>query len=121
MKVCKRMCNECPFANDSAPGWLGPSTVADTLDTQNFELPFSCHKTRDDDTGYPEIAKGLYPVCRGWLLSATKSCKQFGRNPYYGEALAQLQQENPLTEQDRDRVMDQREFRAHHQKENWRL
>lgn len=110
--MCKKICGECPFKKDSLPGWLGPHDVDDIMNMQQFEQPFSCHRTRDDKTTIESIISGDYPVCRGFVASASASCKLFGQNPEYGSKLRQLQKE--ITDEDKSLVLTRQNFRDYH-------
>lgn len=45
-------CRECPWANDSAPGWLGPYTAAEWLTLAHSDQPIACHKTIEEDESW---------------------------------------------------------------------
>lgn len=91
MKVCSRVCNECPFSSNSLPGYLGPHATNDIIQMMNFEHPFSCHLHRDEETTYDDIKNGLVPVCRGFMVSASLSCKMFGGSLEFGSDLKRIQ------------------------------
>jgi hypothetical protein len=112
MKVCAKICNECPFRKDAPKGWLGPHTVEELLDAQQFEFPFSCHKLREDDSTEADIIQGRLKICRGFVASASASFKLFGQHPIYGKALRTLQ--DTITDEDKELVLDRRGFAAHH-------
>lgn len=117
LKVCKKLCNECPFTNNSLPGWLGEATVQETLDAMQFETLFSCHKTRqheDPNKNLYEVMTGQQPICRGFVLSAKKSCKMFGQHPVNGAALKELQNQIELTEEEREVILTRWEFKDYH-------
>lgn len=107
----KKMCGECPFKKDSPKGWLGGETVEDTLNAQQFEQLFSCHKHRKDDTEENDklIKEGKQPICKGFLLSAKLSAKMFGQ-----AELKRLTNEMEITEQERENTLKRWEFREHH-------
>ena len=112
MKLRKQICSECPFKSNSLPGWLGPHTLDQILDSQRDEIPFSCHKERTDKSDVSDITSGRLHICRGWMASASKSVKLFGTHPFYGEHLKQLQKE--IEPEDIEKVMDKQEFRVYH-------
>lgn len=112
MKLCKKICNECPFSQESMPGWLGPHDVNEILNAQQFETPFSCHKQRTDDTKLEDIITGKIDICRGFVASASKSCKLFGQGSMFGQDLRNLQDE--ITEEDKELVLTRWDFRTHH-------
>jgi hypothetical protein len=110
--MCKKICDECPFSKESLRGWLGPHSIEEILHMQQSEYPFSCHKTRDDQTTNEAIQNGEYPICRGYIASASKSCKRFGQHPIVGQAMLKLQEE--ITQEDKDQVLARWEFPDHH-------
>lgn len=112
LTMCRHICGECPFRKDSAPGWLGPHTVDEIMNAQQFEQLFSCHRTRDDETTVEAIINGEYPICRGFIASASASCKLFGQNIEYGQALRELQDQ--ITDNDKQSVLTRQTFRQHH-------
>lgn len=112
MKICKKICNQCPFSKDSAPGWLGPHTVEEILNSQQFEIPFSCHKKRKDDSTITDILNKKLQICRGWVASASKSFKLFGQHPQFGFVLKKLQDE--ITQEDKEAVLTRNEFQEYH-------
>lgn len=110
-RVCKKICNECPFSKDSMKGWLGPHSIEELMDYIQFEYPFSCHKTRDDETTDIAIAAGDYPVCRGFVAAASKSFKLFGTT----EAGRQMRLfQDQITPEEKEMVLSKWEFREHH-------
>ena len=116
LTTCKKLCNECPFSKKSLKGWLGSHTVDEVLNSQQFEGLFSCHKQRGDDLKENErkLISGEHNVCRGYILSATVSCKMFGQNIHTGEELRRLQKENPPTDEERENILTRWEFKDHH-------
>lgn len=115
MKLRKQICSECPFRKNSLPGWLGPHSLDQILNSQRDEIPFSCHKERTDNSTVSDIASGKLHICRGWMASANKSCKLFGTHPVYGEELKQLQKD--IDPKDVEKVMDKHQFKKHHGRE----
>lgn len=112
MKICSKICKECPFSNKSMPGWLGPHSIEEILDSQQFEHPFSCHMQRTEDSSISDILTGELQICRGWVASATKSCKKFGQNPLY-PGLSELQ--NQIKPEELEGVLARWEFRKYHE------
>lgn len=114
LKMCARICNECPFSKSANPGWLGPHTVDNILHYQQAEALFPCHKQVKDDDGFLpyKIEMGLVHICRGYVASATKSLKRFGGNVHTGKDLAELQE--LISPDDLTKVLDRNEFRLHH-------
>lgn len=116
LTVCKKMCNECPFSKKSIKGWLGDHTVSEITNAIQFEQLFSCHKQRTDDVLLNErqMENGKQNICRGFVLSATKSCKMFGQNPSTGAELRRLQKEVNPTEEEMESVLSKWDFEKHH-------
>ena len=116
LTICNAICNECPFRKASLPGWLGDLTCEETLETQQYEGIFPCHKKRVDDPqeNLERTLNGDMPICRGFIVSATLSCKRFGQNPQYGNALAELQDSIEITDDERENTLTQWDFREHH-------
>lgn len=113
MKLRETICSECPFKKDSLPGYLGPHSLDQVLWSQQQELPFSCHKERTDKSDISDIVSGKLHICRGWMASASKSCKLFGTHPFYGEELKELQKD--IDPKDVVQVMDKTEFKKYHE------
>lgn len=82
MKICSKICNECPFKKDSAKGWLGGETVESTLAFIEKEVDFSCHLTREDGVEQR--------YCRGYLIFYKKMCKLPKYNPELKEVLKEI-------------------------------
>jgi hypothetical protein len=116
LTICPVLCNECPFSNTSVPGYLGPHSVDDILDLQQNEQIFACHKQLTGDDDFEKVMSGEINICRGYLLSATKSCKQFGSNIHVGKALEKLQNglDDSLDVAELPLVLARHEFRKHH-------
>ena len=116
LTTCKKVCKECPFRKDSLRGWLGDLDLEQTMNAQQFESIFTCHMTRSEapHVNLSEAMKGKQPICRGFILSASISAKMFGQNPFTGQQLRKLQEDNPLTDDDRKLIMTRWEFREHH-------
>ena len=116
MRACNAVCKQCPFMEGSAQGWLGGATVQETLDFMQHEFPFTCHLHRDEDTNITDTIAGKYPICRGFLLSASKSHKLFGSHPQTGKELARLQAqvEKETQPEEWGEVLSRREFAEYH-------
>lgn len=112
MKMCSKLCKECPFSKQALKGWLGPHTVDEIHKMMSDEYPFTCHLARDSDTTLINVKKGQYPICRGFVASATKSAKLFGSDFEFGVHLKQLQSQ--ITQQDKNQVMAIWEFKEYH-------
>lgn len=112
MITCKKICNECPFSKNSMKGWLGHHSIEEIMHTQQMEGLFSCHMQRTEDSIEDDILNGELPICRGFLASASASCKLFGQNPHTGQSLKRLQDE--ITDEEKKQVLTRWEFSAHH-------
>ncbi len=115
LTVCKKICNECPFSKSAIKGWLGQHSLQGILDAQLDEKLFSCHLQRKEGMTNTDIESGEIKICRGYLVSSSKSDITFGNNPETGGALEKLQQlvasEN---REDRDSILSRQEFERHH-------
>lgn len=111
MKICKKICNQCPFRKNSLQGWLGPHEVDEILETMQFDGLFSCHMRRTEDSTMNDIIVGDLPICRGYVASASASFKLFGQNAY-GQLMRPLQKQ--ITQEDKEAVLDRRTFKKHH-------
>lgn len=116
LKICKRICKECPFKKDSLQGWLGNHTTDSILEQINLEMPFSCHMVREDNEKINNIKllEGEHGICRGYIATATVSAKRFGGNPIYGEQMKNLQDE--IIQEDKEQVMNKWNFKKYHDK-----
>ncbi|TCK18240.1 hypothetical protein DFR30_1515 [Thiogranum longum] len=115
LTVCKKICTECPFSKSSLRGWLGSHTLEGVLDAQQQEKLFSCHLQRKDGMTVDDIEQGDVKICRGFLVSASRSGITYGQDSETGSALGKLQQlvasegmENT------DTILSREEFEAHH-------
>ncbi len=112
--VCKKICNECPFSNTSAKGWLADYTTEDFKTFMNNEALFPCHMQRYEDgmtqiDVEDEILHGGMRICRGYVESMIKSCKMPKSNDILIEVREQVKLEG-LSEQS----MPIWEFIKHH-------
>jgi hypothetical protein len=106
---------ECPFSKSSPKGWLGSHSLQGVLNAQQEGKLFSCHLQRKDGMTVEDIESGEVKICRGFLVSASKSDITFGQNPETGEALRKLQ---ALVEsedkEDKNTILSREEFEEHH-------
>lgn len=114
MKVCAKVCKECPFRKDSLRGWLGHHSIDEILDSIQWEIPFSCHMTRTDETTNEDIIEGRTPICRGFIASANKSCKMFGQNPQFPQLRELQKQVKSEAKEDASEILAKWEFREYH-------
>jgi len=100
-------CNECPFLEDSVPGYLGPWKPTSLHLFVMGEKPFACHKTIND-LGKP------VQVCAGSMLYRRKHGKLARTtDPIFDlEALFFDQVEDPSTE----KILGFKAFKEHHLK-----
>lgn len=80
MKVCSKLCNDCPFSNKSIKGFLGGYDIETLLDFFNNDILFPCHKTvklSSERVGsvQQQVLDEELPVCRGYLECMVRSCK----------------------------------------------
>lgn len=112
MKICTKICDECPFSNKSPRGWLADYTVEDFAQFFRLEVLFPCHKQIKDDLNFNQAAElvktNKVKLCRGYVESMRKSAKL----PVDPE-LANIVKNVALS----DDSMSIFEFFAHHQKE----
>ena len=116
LRVCKKICNECPFKKDSLKSWLGELNAQQTLNVQQYEGLFPCHKRRSGEPEQimKETINGIIPICRGFIVSANLSYKLFGSNPETGQALKKLQMSLNSSEEELNLVLNRKEFLEHH-------
>lgn len=116
LKACKKVCNQCPFKNNSIKGWLGSHTIQDIQLSLQFELLYSCHKqrTNNEELNKKLVEEGKHKICRGFLISASKSCKLFGQNPFTGSELKRLQNELEISKEENETILNKWEFQKHH-------
>jgi len=112
--VCKVICKECPFSNQSLRGWLSDYTIDDFQKYMAGEATFPCHMQigRDDMTvedAKEAVNRGEMTLCRGYVESVVKSAKMPYRNETLIEAI-KLVKEGGMSEHS----MDIFEFRTHH-------
>lgn len=115
LKVRKLKCDECPFKPTSIKGWLGEHTVDDIKKAMSNEQLFSCHshRVKDETTTAILTESGKIPICRGFIESSLKSAKIFGKNPFTGVALKELQ--NEVRKEEAMSIFD---FMEHHNLNN---
>lgn len=111
--VCKKLCNECPFSKNSAPGFLPGYNVTDFQNMMQRDIFFPCHMMMPDrDLTMEETSRlvkmGQMKMCRGYLESMIKSCVM-PRDPL----LARMRNE-VKTEGISENSMSTHEFFKHH-------
>lgn len=114
LTMCKKVCKECPFSEKSPSGWLGDHTIEGITEAIQFEQLFSCHLQRSEfiDINKQQVESGVQNVCRGFVISASKSCKRFGQNPITGEQLLKLQ--NEIKKSEFEGVLSKWDLKKHH-------
>lgn len=109
MKICKKLCDECPFSRNSAKGWIASYSIDDFMEFMRYDLPFPCHMLVEHDMTAEEAAQsvidGKMKLCRGYVESMRKSAK-IPRDPELAAIVASV---NPS-----DDVMSIFEFAKHH-------
>lgn len=116
LEICPKVCKECPFLNTSIRGYLGPYQADEIMDIQQYEGLFGCHLQlgQNEKENQSKILSGEIKICRGYILSATLSCKQFGQNPIYGKALRELQNK-VNSEEGKEKILTKFNFRQYHE------
>ena len=115
LTVRKKICMECPFSKSSPKGWLGPHSLKGVLGAQQGEELFSCHLQRKDGMTVENIKSGEVKICRGFLVSTSKSGITFGQNPGTGKELGKLQASVDSEEmEDKNDILSRQEFEVHH-------
>jgi len=113
--VCAKLCNECPFSNQSLNGWLSDYTVEDIMTFMRNEVSFPCHKMVDENISVDKANKlinsGEIKLCRGYVESIIKSAKMPFMNKNLLEAI-KLVKEQGLSENS----MAIWDFKKHHEK-----
>ncbi len=111
LTVCIKICKECPFSKSSPKRWLGSHSLQGILEAQQEGKLFSCHLQRVDGMTNHDIECGDVKICRGYLVSASKSDIKFGNNPETGNELTKLQE---LVEsegkEDKSEILSRQEF-----------
>lgn len=116
----KRPCGECPFYNDSLPGWLGNDSPQAVIDAVNSEGGYACHMSIDRviRKGGGVIHNGKLCAnvdevqqCVGAILCATKSFKLYRKGP-----LRSQQDCLDRLDEDRSNILDTWEFLKYHAK-----
>jgi hypothetical protein len=96
-------------------GWLGSHSLEAVLAAQKDEKLFSCHLQRKDGMTNGDIECGGAKVCRGFLVSASKSDITFGQNPATGKELGKLQaMVEREAKEDKHAILSRQEFEEHH-------
>jgi hypothetical protein len=105
--VTERICAECPWARDSAPGWLGPLTADEWLTLVHGEQPIACHTTivDADENGEGDWSDPRMRQCRGAAIYRANVGKM-PRRPDVARLPA-----------DTERVFGWHEFKEHHTRE----
>lgn len=100
-------CNECPFRQNAAPGWLGPWTPEELVkQVQENDVAFACHQTIE---GFETEMLDELQQCAGAAIFANHICK-LARDP------ERKAHQNKLGD-DRDRVfVSPGQLKDHHRK-----
>ena len=95
--VCKKVCSECPFSNQSIKGWLADYSIEDLVQMVTTEQSFPCHKLMDHgmDSGEAQdlIQDGEMKLCRRFVESIIKSAKMPKYNQQLIQAMDQVKKE----------------------------
>lgn len=80
MNICSKICNQCPFSNESINGWLADYKVEDFKTMMDQDVMFPCHMMMKEedltiDEAQEKIINGELKLCRGYIESIIKTCK----------------------------------------------
>jgi len=77
MKVCDKVCKECPFRRKSAQGYLGKNNPHDFLRAAMSDESVACHLKVNQELKREEWleAESQAPRCRGALTMMNNQCK----------------------------------------------
>ncbi len=109
MEACSKPCKECPFREDSLPGWLADYTPEELHRIVMNEIPFPCHLTHDEDIEWDQAGKEDTPLCAGALRYMKKGAKSPRRQDLAFHV-------NKLTIGDCDGILSVPDFFTHHKK-----
>ena len=109
MEICKKPCDECPFREDSLPGWLSTYTAIELHTLVMNEFPFPCHMTHNDNLDWEEAGKYETPLCGGALRYMRKNAK----SPRRQDIAIHV---NSLTQEDCKGILSTSDFFTHHNK-----
>ena len=79
MRICQKMCDDCPFSRKSMRGFLGGYEVEELVIFFQQEVLFACHKQVSGNETVKEmeskVRKEKVSLCRGYVEAMRKSCK----------------------------------------------
>ncbi len=106
-----KMCAECPFRKNAAPGWLGPWTIAQLEEMIQFDHDFICHmdvrRLENEGLEKDEVdEQGQH--CVGMLRYTNGLCK-LSRDAEKAEA------QRALRKVEDQPTIEPRKFREHHE------
>jgi hypothetical protein len=94
---------------------LGSHSLQGVLAAQQEGKMFSCHLQRFDGMTNHDIERGDVKICRGYLVSASKSDINFADIPETGAELARLQElVDSEGKEDKNEILSRQEFEEHH-------
>jgi len=77
VKVCSKMCDDCPFSKKSIRGFLATYTIDQIQQYITSSVFFVCHKyikaDMDNDSCMKAVLNGELPMCRGYMECMVKS------------------------------------------------
>ena len=80
VKVCTKLCNDCPFSNTSMKGFLAEYSFSDIKVFMQTDTLFPCHKVLPNEFSKTpaetseHVKQGDFALCRGYAESMIKSC-----------------------------------------------
>jgi hypothetical protein len=109
LKVCPRLCEECPFSLSSSRGFLATYTLSDFIEFFSREVLFACHTFMKRSMSLQQMEQDVRDekllLCKGYVDCMKKSCK-LPRDPEFALALKNTRSSK--------HSMDIRTFQLHH-------
>ncbi len=75
MKVCSKICPECPFRRKAAPGWLGANSPENFVALATSDSSIACHMAFDQNSENFEARESQAARCRGAITLMSNMCK----------------------------------------------
>ena len=76
-QACEKMCDQCPWRKNSAPGWLGAANPEDFIQAIRQEGKLPCHAMVDyeNEDWKEHLDDDEILHCAGAILATKKMCK----------------------------------------------
>lgn len=115
VKVCAKLCKECPFSNKSMAGYLAEYSPRDFAVFMDAEKSFPCHMLlTEEDISWEEaqerIEVGTMKLCRGYVESYIKTCQSPKYNQQLKDAIKEVRETGGVSES----TLSKREFVKYH-------